>query len=237
VFPESGLVACPSNLGFEEAATLPCAAATAWNALYGLESRSLKPGDWVLTQGTGGVSLFGVQFAVAAGARVIATTSSKEKAEKLKELGATHVINYKEDANWGETAKGLTPGRVGVKHILEVGGPATLAQSLKAVHIDGVISIIGFVAGMTAEKPPSFLTLLSNFCCVRGVSVGSRAQFEDMNRAIEANGIRPVVDERVFEMEYLKEAYQYMWEQRHFGKVVVKIARRKDNEKQPSGKL
>jgi NADPH:quinone reductase-like Zn-dependent oxidoreductase len=93
VFPESGLVACPSNLSFEEAATLPCAATTAWHALYGLEDRSLKPGDWVLTQGTGGVSLFGVQFDVAVGARVIATTSSKEKAEKLKELGATHVIN------------------------------------------------------------------------------------------------------------------------------------------------
>jgi NADPH:quinone reductase-like Zn-dependent oxidoreductase len=136
------------------------------------------------------------------------------------------VINYKEDANWGETAKALTPGRVGVKHILEVGGPATLAQSLKAVQIDGVISIIGFVAGSTAEKAPSFLSLLSNFCCVRGVSVGSRAQFEDMNRAIEANDIKPVVDERIFDIKHLKEAYQYMWEQRHFGKVVVKITRK-----------
>jgi NADPH:quinone reductase-like Zn-dependent oxidoreductase len=105
--------------------------------------------------------------------RVIATTSSKEKAEKLKELGATHVINYKEDASWGETAKGLTPGRVGLKHVLEVGGPATLAQSFKAVHIDGVISVIGFVAGTAAEKAPSFLSLLSNFCCIRGVRVGS----------------------------------------------------------------
>jgi NADPH:quinone reductase-like Zn-dependent oxidoreductase len=142
----------------------------------------------------------------------------------LKELGVTHVINYKEDASWGETAKALTPGRVGVKYILEVEGPATLAPILKAVHIDGVISVIGFVAGTTAASPPSFLSLLSNFCCIRGVSVGSRAQFEDMNRAIEANDIKPVVDDRMFEMEHLKEAYQYMWEQRHFGNVVVKIA-------------
>lgn len=137
---EQGLVAVPANLSLMEAATLPCAALTAWNALYGLESRALKPGQTVLTQGTGGVSIFAVQFAKAAGARVIATTSSAEKADQLKKLGADHVINYKETPNWGEQAKGLTPGGRGVEHVVEVGGPTTMAQSLKAIARDGVIS-------------------------------------------------------------------------------------------------
>jgi NADPH:quinone reductase-like Zn-dependent oxidoreductase len=123
---------------------------------------------------------------------------------------------------------------LGVKHILEVGGLATLAQSLKAVHIDGVISIIGFAAGPTVEKSPSFLALLSNFCCVRGVSVGLAAQFEDINGAIEANDVKPVVDEHIFELELFKDAYQYMWEQRHFGKVVIKITLL-GSKRQPSG--
>jgi len=136
---EQGLVKVPSNLSLVEAATLSCAAVTAWNALYGLESRALKPGQTVLTQGTGGVSIFALQFAKAAGARVIATTSSAEKAEMLKKLGADHVINYKETPNWGEKAKELTPDGHGVEHVIEVGGPTTLAQSLNAIAFDGVI--------------------------------------------------------------------------------------------------
>jgi NADPH:quinone reductase-like Zn-dependent oxidoreductase len=127
-FNEEGLVHMPSNLNYLEGATLVCAGLTAWNGAYGLESRALKPGDYVLTQGTGGVSIFALQFAKAAGAKVIATTSSKAKAEMLKKLGADHVINYKEDANWGETAKKLTKGGEGVDHILEVGGPTTMKQ-------------------------------------------------------------------------------------------------------------
>jgi len=127
-FNEQGLVAMPSNLDFLQGSTLVCAGLTAWNGLYGLESRSLKPGDWVLTQGTGGVSMFAVQFAKAAGAKVIATTSSAAKGEKLKSLGADHVINYKEVENWGEEAKKLTPGGRGVQHILEVGGPNTMVR-------------------------------------------------------------------------------------------------------------
>jgi NADPH:quinone reductase-like Zn-dependent oxidoreductase len=164
-FDEQGLVHMPSNLNFLEASTLTCAALTAWNALYGLESRGLKPGQTVLTQGTGGVSIFALQFAKAAGARVIATTSSDKKAELLKKYGADHVINYKETPNWGETAKSLTPGGAGVEHVVEVGGPTTMAQSLKAVKIDGVISIIGFIGGFDKEQP-SFLDCL--------VSYGSR---------------------------------------------------------------
>lgn len=147
-YDELGLVKMPGNLDFDQGSTLTCAGLTAWNALYGLESRSLKAGDWVLTQGTGGVSVFAVQFAKAAGARVIATTSSKEKAETLKKLGADHVVNYKEDENWGATAKKITGG-TGVQHVLEVGGPKTMKQSLAAIAIDGVVSIIGFLAGVS----------------------------------------------------------------------------------------
>ncbi|KAI4205398.1 MAG: hypothetical protein LQ350_000439 [Teloschistes chrysophthalmus] len=221
-FEENGLVHMPSTLDFQQGSTLPCAALTAWNGLYGLESKALKAGDTVLTQGTGGVSIFALQFAKAAGARVIATTSSAQKAETLKKLGADVVLNYREDPNWGETAKKSTPGGEGVDHVLEVGGPTSMAQSLKAIKPEGVISIIGFLGGQSKEQP-SFLECLSNICTVRGVLVGSRLQFEAMNRAIDAGGLKPVVDEKVFGMEELKDAYQYMWDQKHFGKLTVKI--------------
>lgn len=224
VFDEAGLVKAPSNLNMLEASTLSCAALTAWNALYGLESRALKPGDTVLTQGTGGVSLFAVQFAKAAGAKVIATTSSSAKAQLLTKYGADHVINYKETPNWGEQAAKLAGG-TGVQHVVEVGGPTTMAQSFKAVAIDGVITIIGFIGGGGgADKQPTFLDCLENLCTVRGLLVGSRLQMEDMCRAIEANNIHPVVDEKVFELKDLKDAYQYMWDQKHFGKLTIKVA-------------
>ncbi|KAL5113969.1 hypothetical protein ACEQ8H_008151 [Pleosporales sp. CAS-2024a] len=223
VFDEAGLVAMPSNLNFLEGSTLSCAALTAWNALYGLESRALKPGHTVLTQGTGGVSIFALQFAKAAGARVIATTSSAKKAELLQKYGADHVINYKETPNWGEEAAKLTPDGAGVHHVVEVGGPTTMAQSLKAVAIDGVISIIGVIGGFSKNQP-TFLDCLNNICTVRGVLVGSRLQMEDMCRAIEANDLHPIVDDKVFALAELKEAYQYMWDQKHFGKLTVKIA-------------
>lgn len=223
LFDQEGLVHMPSNLNFLEGSTLPCAALTAWNALYGLESRALMPGDWVLTEGTGGVSIFGIQFAKAAGAKVIATTSSAAKGEKLKSLGADHVINYKEDEKWGETAKKITGG-VGVTHAIEVGGPNTLKQVFKAIKIDGVVSIIGFLGGVKGEQSPTFLECLMNICTTRGVLVGSRLQFEAMNRAIEANNIKPVVDDKVFTLDEVKEAYQYMWDQKHFGKLTIKIA-------------
>lgn len=222
VFNEQGLVAAPKNLNDLEASTLSCAGLTAWNALYGLESRALKPGQWVLTQGTGGVSIFALQFAKAAGAKVIATTSSAAKAETLKALGADHVINYKEVSAWGEKAKELTGG-VGVQHVVEVGGPTTMAQSLKAIAIDGVITIIGFIGGMSKDQP-TYLDTLMNICTVRGVLVGSRLQMEDMVRAIEANDLHPVVDEKVFGLAELKDAYEYMWDQKHFGKLTIKVA-------------
>ncbi len=210
VFDENGLVAMPSNLNFQEASTLSCAAVTAWAAFYKFDSQSLRPGQTVLTQGTGGVSLFALQFAKAAGAKVISTTSSKEKEELLKKYGADHVINYKTDPNWGESAKKLTTGGLGVDHIVEVGGPSTVKQSLKAIKFDGVITIIGFLGGPKNEDEPSFLDCLTNLCTVRGSMVGSREQFEAMNRSIEANNIKPVVDKKVFGFEEAKDAYKYM---------------------------
>ena len=151
--------------------------------------------------------MFALQFAKAAGARVISTTSSSDKAEKLKQLGADHIINYKEDSNWGETAKKHTGGQ-GVQHILEVGGPTTMKQSLNAIAIEGVISIIGFLGGGKDPKAPGFLDCLTNICTVRGVLVGSRQQFEQMNRSIVANNIKPVLDEKVFKLEDAKDAYE-----------------------------
>lgn len=224
VFSENGLVRQPANLNALEASTLTCAGLTAWNALYGL--RPLKAGDTVLVQGTGGVSIFGllvcfflslrylliacIQLAKAAGATVIATTSSQEKADTLTKLGAHHVLNYKSDPNWGETARKLTFAGAGVDHILEVGGPGTLEQSLKAIKYEGTINIIGFVGGLTSQGNPQILDALPNICIFRGVYVGSRAQMEDMVRAIEVNGIRPVVDKEVFTLDKAREAYEYM---------------------------
>jgi len=222
-FDEQNVVRVPSNLSLLEASTLPCAAVTAWNALYGLESRSLKPGDWVLTQGTGGVSIFALQFAKAAGAKVVATTSSNDKAERLKQLGANVVINYKEDAEWGTSAKKQTTNGEGFTHIIEVGGPSTMRQSLNAVKMEGVITIIGFLGGAGAQEQPGTLEALTHVCTIRGILVGSRLQFEAMNRAIEANNIKPVVDQKVFSIEDTKDAYQYQWDQKHFGKLCIKI--------------
>lgn len=222
VFDEQALVAMPQTLDFKQASTLACAALTAWNALYGLESKGLKPGDTVLTQGTGGVSIFALQFAKAAGASVIATTSSDVKAQTLKKLGADHILNYKSNPEWGAKAKELSRRGLGVDHVLEVGGPTTMKQSLLAIKPEGVISIIGFLGGGSKDQP-SFLDCLTNICTVRGVFVGSRLQYEAMNAAIDANGIKPVVDEKVFSLEELKDAYQYMWDQKHFGKLTIQI--------------
>ncbi|KAH8819069.1 hypothetical protein F5884DRAFT_743498 [Xylogone sp. PMI_703] len=219
-FNENSLVEMPLTLTYEEASTLSCAAVTAWNSLYGL--KPLLPGEAVLTQGTGGVSIFAAQFAKAAGATVIATTGSPQKVKALKKLGVDHIINYKEDSNWGETAKSLTPKEEGVAHVIEVGGPGTIAQSFKAVKMEGIISLIGFLDN-TGEKQPSYLEPLSRNAIVRGIPVGSRLQLEELSRAIDSNKIKPAVDPKIFSLEQLPEAYQYMWEQKHFGKIVIKI--------------
>ncbi|KAL3474639.1 hypothetical protein BJX99DRAFT_248132 [Aspergillus californicus] len=206
VFNENGLVRAPSNLNFLEASTLTCAGLTSWNALYGL--KPLLPGQTVLVQGTGGVSIFALQFAKAAGATVIATTSSDAKGQTLKSLGADHVLNYKTQPNWGEIARGLTRDNAGVDHIIEVGGSGTLQQSFKCIKFEGVISIIGFLGGMDPKTIPHVLETLSNICTVRGVYVGSKALMQDMVKAIEASDIRPVVDEKVFGLGEVREAYE-----------------------------
>ena len=218
-FHEQGLVMMPSNLSAVEASTLSCAGLTAWNALYGSSDHKLAPGQWVLTQGTGGVSLFAVQFAKAAGAKVIATTGSNEKSVTLRNLGADYVLNYKEQPDWGGVVRNITGGR-GVDHVLEVGGPETIRQSIEAIKAGGVISIIGSVGGTKIEDKASFMECLSGRFTARGIVVGSRQQLEAMCMAIEANPerLKPVLDSRLFSLEQIKDAYDYMWSGKHCGK-------------------
>lgn len=212
---EDGLVHIPAHLSFEEAAALPCAGVTAWCALH--DHVPLAPGETVLTLGTGGVSLFAVQFAKLAGARVIATTSSADKAARLKALGADEVINYRDNPDWEKTVLSLTGGR-GVDHVIEVGGPGTLPKSVKAVAVGGQIALIGILAGAAAGFNPD---VLRGRCIVlRSTNVGSRQSFEAMNRAIESSGMRPVVD-KVFAFDRAADAYGRLESQGHFGKVVV----------------
>jgi NADPH:quinone reductase-like Zn-dependent oxidoreductase len=207
---EDGLVHVPEHLSFEEAATLPCAAVTAWNALF--ESGRVKFGDTVLVLGSGGVSLFALQFARLAGARVIATSSSDAKLERLKQLGASECINYKTTPEWGARAQN-------VDHVIEVGGAGTFSQSLRAVRRGGTISLIGVLAGFGDVNP---LPVLMKGVRVNGIYVGSREMFERMNRAITVAKLQPVID-RVFSMDEIGEALRYMESGSHFGKVVVRL--------------
>ncbi len=217
VFPERALVSAPEHLSDAEAATLPCAALTAWSAL--ISQGGLSPGESVLVLGTGGVSLFALQFAKLAGAQVIATSSSDEKLEKVKALGADHVINYETTPDWGKRAVAITGGR-GVDHVVEVGGAGTLQQSLRAVRAGGRVYLIGVLSGAKHELMLPYI--LTRNVRVQGVTVGSREQFEAMLRAITAAEIRPVIDRR-FPMAEIAEAFDYLKAGRHFGKVVIEI--------------
>ncbi|MHB1572189.1 MAG: zinc-dependent alcohol dehydrogenase family protein [Solirubrobacteraceae bacterium] len=219
VLHEEGLVAIPDHLGFEEAATLPCAAVTAWHALV-TEGR-IQPGDSVLVQGTGGVSLFALQFARLAGARVLITSSSNEKLERARKLGASECINYKEVPEWGDKVRELTGGR-GVDLVVEVGGAGTLGQSLRAVRMGGQISLIGVLSGVTQANP---MPILMKNVRVQGIFVGSREMFEAMNRAIILHQLRPVVD-RVFPFAEAVEAFRYMESAAHFGKICIRTNER-----------
>jgi NADPH:quinone reductase-like Zn-dependent oxidoreductase len=223
VFHESSLVLMPKTISFEQAATLTCSALTAWNGLFGLKGREPKKGDWVLTQGTGGVSIAALQFAIAVGATVVATTSNEAKAARLRALGANHVINYKEDEKWGETARKMTPNGRGFDQVVDVGGNTTLAQSLKAIRVDGLVIAAGLIGGAGDESKPALLETLYSVCIVRGVLLGTRQQFHDMNRFIEENGIEPAIDDEVFGLKDTKDAYQKLAAQKHFAKVVIKI--------------
>ena len=207
----------PRGLSHAEAATITCAGVTAWRALF--TDGGLKPGATVLVMGTGGVSVFALQFAKAAGATVIATSSSLERLERLKALGADHVINYRENAEWGASVLELTGG-IGVDNVVEVGGPNTLPQSLIAARTGGHLAIIGAVGGFDGGIP--FAITQAKRLRLQGVTVGSRADQIAAVRAIEANGIRPVVD-RSFALDNLADAFRHLHAGKHFGKIGIEI--------------
>jgi NADPH:quinone reductase-like Zn-dependent oxidoreductase len=213
---EEGVISCPEHLTLEEAATLPCAALTAWNALMG---GRLKAGDSVLVQGTGGVSIFALQFAKLMGAKVLVTSSSDEKLDRAKALGADAGLNYRANPDWEKWCRSETGG-VGVDHVVEVGGAGTLERSFRAVRIAGHIALIGVLSG--AEGTINPLPILMRSICIRGIFVGSRAMFEVMNRAIAQSRLRPVVD-RTFAFDQFLDALRHMERGAHFGKIVVKI--------------
>ncbi|HEY3835591.1 MAG TPA: NAD(P)-dependent alcohol dehydrogenase [Bryobacteraceae bacterium] len=217
VFHQDGLVPIPEHLSFEEAATLPCAGVTAWDAL--VARGQVRAGDTVLTLGTGGVSIFALQFAVISGARVISTSSSDAKLERTKAMGAWETINYKTTADWEERARKLSGA--GVDHVVEVGGSGTLMKSLRAVRMGGTVSVIGALSGGGGEVSP--VPILMKSIRVQGIFVGSREMFEAMNRAIVAHRLKPVVD-RVFGFEEARDAMHYMESGSHFGKIVIQVS-------------
>jgi NADPH:quinone reductase-like Zn-dependent oxidoreductase len=210
-----GVSKYPAQLSYQEAATLPCAALTAWRALT-VETK-IGPGKTVLVQGTGGVSIFALQFAKALGATVIATSSSDEKLARVKKLGADHVINYKSVTDWGRAAREMTGGK-GVDVVVEVGGENTLAQSFDAVRVGGDIVIIGVLGGFSS--PVVIPVVFSKNLHIHGISVGSRAQFEDMCAHIEKWKLKPVVD-KAFGFDQVPDALRLMQAGGHFGKIVV----------------
>ncbi|MBX3496420.1 MAG: NAD(P)-dependent alcohol dehydrogenase [Parvibaculum sp.] len=217
VLSAEGMSKAPSNLSDAEVACLPCAALTAWRAL--VVEGNIKAGDTVLVQGTGGVSIFALQFAKAMGARVIVTSSSDEKIERAKKLGADDAINYKATPNWEMEARKLTGGR-GVDHVVEVGGADTFPRSITAARVGGHIAVIGILTGLT--KDVNVAAIFAQNLKISGITVGSRTQFEEMSRAIEQNDIHPVID-KSFPLAQAQEAFRLMQGASHFGKIVLNI--------------
>ena len=207
----------PKGWSHIESSTLTTAALTAWRAL--MVDGGLKSGETVLVQGTGGVSIFALQFAKMAGATVIATSSSDEKLEKLSALGADHLINYRKITNWGELAREMTNGR-GVDHVVEVGGPASLDQSMLAARVGGHIALIGILTGLSGQV--SIITALVKQLRLQGLIVGNRTQQQEMVRAIDANNMRPVID-KVFPLERIVDAFRYQETNQHFGKICLEM--------------
>jgi NADPH:quinone reductase-like Zn-dependent oxidoreductase len=222
VFHENGLVHVPESLSLEQAATLPCAAQTAWHTLFGV-GRPVRPGDTVLTLGTGGVSTFALLFAQAAGARVLITSSSDDKLERMHDLGADVTINYEQTPNWPEAVHDATGGR-GADCVVEVGGAGTLERSLQAVAPEGKIGLIGVLT--EADENPSPYPLMQRRSHLHGIYVGDierpRASFRAMNDAIDVNGLEPVID-RTFAFDDVAEAYRHLAAGAHMGKLVVTI--------------
>ena len=215
VCPATWFTHAPAGWTHAEAATLPTAGATAWRAV--VNDGRLKAGDTVLVLGTGGVSIFALQIARSMGATVIATTSSDAKAERLRDFGATHVINYRKEAAWGRAVVDWTGGR-GVDQVVEIGGAGTLTQSIEAVRIGGYISLIGAITGRSGEVP--LASIVVKQLRMQGMTVASRADQSNMVRGLEASNIRPVIDRR-FPLERLAEAFRYQTSGSHFGKIVV----------------
>lgn len=215
VLPETGLVRFPAHLSFEEAATLPCAAVTAWCALF--PKSGLQPGETVLTLGTGGVSLFALQLAVRAGARVVVTTSSGERGERALALGASAFVNYRTTPEWSEAVLAATGGR-GADVVVENGGAASYVQSLNAAALSGRIALVGLMTGMN-EPGGSFSAIFRRNLTVRGVQPGSRLDLEALMRAVDG-GLHPVID-RVFPFEAARDAYRRLDSGEAFGKVVI----------------
>lgn len=219
VLNEQGVVAIPQNLSFEEAATLPCAGLTAWNALTVSGNKPVKPGETVLCLGTGGVSMAGLLFAKAAGARVIVTSSSDDKIQRACALGASGGVNYKRHPDWQQEVLRITGGR-GADQILENGGAGSLNRSFESCSYGGKVALIGFLAGRQGDINPAILMMKAGMMI--GIGVGSRAMFEEMNRAIEVNNIKPVVD-KVFPFDKAADAFRCQAAGDFIGKVVITI--------------
>jgi NADPH:quinone reductase-like Zn-dependent oxidoreductase len=217
VLPESGVASFPAHLSYEEAATLPCAALTAWHAL--MQAARIRPGDTVVVQGTGGVSLFALQFAKMAGARVLGTSSSDEKLAKAKSLGLDDGVNYKQQPDWSTRVKEQTGGR-GADLIVEVGGAGTLAQSLKAIRTGGTITQIGVLSG--AQDSLSIAPILMRQIRIFGIYVGSSEMMKSMTAAIALHDLRPVIDQ-TFSFDQVLAAFQHLDSGRHFGKIAIRF--------------
>jgi NADPH:quinone reductase-like Zn-dependent oxidoreductase len=215
VLEENGVVKLPTHLSFEESAALPCAAVTAWHAL--VEHARIVAGQIVLVQGTGGVSIFALQLARMMGAQVIITSSSEQKLARARQLGATHTVNYKSNPEWDKAVVELSDG--GVDHVVEVGGPGTLARSLRAIRVGGKITLIGMLSGAADINP---MLIFSRRANVQGISVGSTQMFEAMNRAIAGSGLKPIID-KVFSFDDAPAAYRHLQSAQHFGKIVIRL--------------
>ncbi|MFB2772225.1 NAD(P)-dependent alcohol dehydrogenase [Pelatocladus sp. BLCC-F211] len=217
ILHQDGVVILPDHLSYEEGATLPCAAVTAWHAL--VTKGNVSANDTVLLLGTGGVSIFALQFAKIHGARVIITSSSEDKLARARELGADETVNYKITPDWDKQVYELSD-RTGVDHVIEVGGTGTLPKSLQAVRIGGRVSLIGVLSGRGEEVDP--LPILFKSLTVQGIYVGSRENFEAMNQTIAQHQVKPIID-KVFAFNQVQEAYRYLQSAAHFGKVVIKV--------------
>jgi NADPH:quinone reductase-like Zn-dependent oxidoreductase len=218
VLSEHGLVRIPEHLSYEEAATLPCAAVTAWNALF--KATETQPGDTVLVQGTGGVSIFALQFAKMTGARVLGISSSDEKLERAKSLGLDEGLNYRNNPNWEKWALEHTGGE-GVDLVVEVGGSGTLPRAIKAARPEGVVAQIGVLTG--AAEPVNVRPILSRQIRIHGVYVGSKVDFVAMNKAISQAKLKPVID-RIFPFQDAPAAFRHLESAAHFGKIVIAVS-------------